>query len=78
MSFLPREKDYSEKEYLTDAARAFGHKLRHTQRSYFPPYGGVKIPWTVTRVIKYVLVTGLILLFVALWLNAVLFPPHRV
>ncbi len=64
---VPRGTDYTEQDYLRDATTAFGRKLRHTQRIYWPPYGGVKIPMTIGRAVKYVLVTGLIVTFVVLW-----------
>lgn len=40
---LVKRETYSERDYLLDTLKAFGHKLIHEQRLYWPKYAGVKV-----------------------------------
>jgi hypothetical protein len=40
---------YDWRDYLVDAGRALGHKLRYEKRSYLPTYTGTKMAWSWAR-----------------------------
>ena len=61
---------YDTERYLLDGLYAFWHKLVYEHRLYWPKYTGRRIPWSPFRVVRAVLVWGLVIGFLTAWVIA--------